>query len=51
MYRVHKWLMVLLTLYQLGEPDFERTVRETEPGELAEEAGEFAFKQPRAMDA
>ncbi|SDX04781.1 ferredoxin reductase family protein [Roseicitreum antarcticum] len=47
MYRVHKWLgisaMVLMILHQQIEPDFERTVRETGLGELAEEAGEFAF--------
>lgn len=47
MYRVHKWLgisaMVLMILHQQIEPDFERAVRETGLGELAEEAGEFAF--------
>ncbi len=47
MYRVHKWLgisaMVLMILHQQIEPDFERTVRETGLGDLAEEAGEFAF--------
>jgi predicted ferric reductase len=47
MYRVHKWLgisaMVLMILHQQIEPDFERTVRETGLGELAEEAGEVAF--------
>lgn len=47
MHRVHKWLgisaMVLMILHQQIEPDFERTVRETGLGELAEEAGEFAF--------
>ncbi|WP_299365424.1 ferric reductase-like transmembrane domain-containing protein [uncultured Paracoccus sp.] len=47
MYRVHKWLgisaLVLMILHQQVEPDFERTVRETGLGELAEEAGEFAF--------
>ncbi|KAF0132371.1 MAG: oxidoreductase flavocytochrome subunit [Xanthobacteraceae bacterium] len=47
MYQVHKWLgisaMVLMILHQQIEPDFERTVRETGLGELAEEAGEFAF--------
>ncbi len=47
MYRVHKWLgisaLVLMILHQQIEPDFERTVRETALGELAEGAGEFAF--------
>jgi predicted ferric reductase len=47
MYRVHKWLgisaMVLMILHQQIEPDFERTVRETGLGELAEGVGEFAF--------
>jgi predicted ferric reductase len=47
MYRVHMWLgisaMVLMILHQQIEPDFERTVRETGLGELAEEAGEVAF--------
>jgi predicted ferric reductase len=47
MYRVHKWLgisaLVLMILHQQIEPDFERVVRETALGELAEEAGEFAF--------
>ncbi len=47
MYHVHKWLgisaLVLMILHQQIEPDFERTVRETGLGELAEGAGEFAF--------
>lgn len=47
MYRAHKWLgifaLVLMILHNTVEPDFERTVRETDMGELASEAGELAF--------
>jgi len=47
MYRVHKWLgisaMVFMVLHELIEPDFERAVRETALGEVAEEAGELVF--------
>ncbi len=54
-YRVHKWLgisaLVLMILHQQVEPDFERTVRETGLGELAEEAGEVAFNALLALIA
>lgn len=47
MYRIHKWLgiaaLALMILHDMIEPDFERTVRETGLGELASDAGEFAF--------
>lgn len=47
MYRAHKWLgisaFVLMILHDIIEPDFERSVRETTLGEIAEEAGELAF--------
>lgn len=55
MYRVHKWLgisaLVLMILHDLIEPDFERTVRETGLGELASDAGEFAFNALLALIA
>lgn len=55
MYRVHKWLgisaLVLMILHDLIEPDFERTVRETGLGELAGDAGEFAFNALLALIA
>lgn len=55
MYRVHKWLgitaLVLMILHDVIEPEFERTVRETDLGELASEAGELAFNVLLALIA
>jgi len=55
MYGLHKWLgisaLVLMILHDLIEPDFERTVRETGLGELASDAGEFAFNALLALIA
>ena len=47
MYQVHKWLgisaLVLMILHDQFEPDFDRTVRETNLGDFASDLGEFAF--------
>ena len=55
MYRVHKWLgiaaLALMLLHDMVEPNFERTVRETGLGELASDAGEFAFNALLALIA
>lgn len=55
MYRVHKCLGIsalgLMILHNVIEPDFERSVRETGLGDLAEDAGEFAFNGLLALIA
>jgi len=55
MYRVHKWLgisaMVLMILHDLIEPDFDHRVRETGLGDVASDAGEFAFNALLALIA
>lgn len=47
MYRAHRWLgiasLALMVVHDLSEPDFDHAVRETNLGETAEGAGEFAF--------
>lgn len=47
MYRAHRWLgigaLTLMLAHNLLEPDFERWVRESDIGEVAEEFGEVAL--------
>tara|TARA_R110000824_G_scaffold401738_1_gene614311 strand:+ start:3234 stop:4589 length:1356 start_codon:yes stop_codon:yes gene_type:complete len=55
MYRIHKWLgisaLVLMILHDQFEPDFDRTVQETNLGDFASDVGEFAFNAFLALIA